>query len=202
MFKSFRSHGSKYGFLAIFFAIAIGCSDEVREFDGFTQKELEYLLTGENGKIWLRTERWENDTEVEFDECSTDNYLIFVAVADSIGKPKPLVYGYNATICDSLDFCTANPDFCQSNVMNCEQDPDLCELLEDGMLYVGTWYAKAPFVKNDRSDTLVMEINKIVESVQVTAITSTELEVFYKNREGANGETITETYTQFIPETP
>jgi hypothetical protein len=202
MFKSFRSHGTKYGFLALFFAIAIGCSDEVREFNGFTQKELEFLLTGENGKIWLRTERMENDTEVEFDDCTSDNYLIFVAVANATGKPKPLIYGYNPTICDSLDFCTANPDFCQSNVMNCEQDPDLCELLDDGMLYIGTWYAKAPFVVNDRADTLILEINKKIESVQVTSITSTELEVFYKNRKGSNGETITESYVQFVPETP
>ncbi|MDZ7604114.1 MAG: hypothetical protein U5K79_00675 [Cyclobacteriaceae bacterium] len=70
------------------------------------------------------------------------------------------------------------------------------------MLYIGSWYAKAPFVVNDRADTLVLEINDKFESLQVLGITSTELEVFYKNRKGANGETISESYVQFIPETP
>jgi len=202
MLSTFRIRGGKYGFLALFLALFVACADKVREFDGFNQKELEYLLTGEAGKIWLRTVRMENDTEVEFDECSTDNYLIFLPVANAIGKPKPLIYGYNPTICDSLDFCISNPDFCISNQFNCAEDPDLCELLDDGMFHIGTWYAKAPFVVNDRADTLVLEINKKFESVQVTSITSTELDVFYKNRKGPSGETITESYQQFVPETP
>ena len=121
---------------------------------------------------------------------------------NAIGKPKPIIYGYDPTVCDSLDFCAANPDFCLSNIINCAKDPGLCNQLDDGMLYIGTWYAKAPFVKNSRADTLILEINNKVESVQVNNITPSEMEVFYKNRKGANGETITESYSQYVPETP
>lgn len=97
--------------LAILLLATQSCGDEVREFDGFTQTELEYLLAGEGGKIWLRTGRQVDDVAIEQEGCTSDNYLLFLTADNSIGKPKPLLYGYNPTICDSLDFCTINPDF-------------------------------------------------------------------------------------------
>ena len=197
---SYRLKGLTYGILAFFSALMISCEDKVREFDGFTQKELEFLLSGAEGKTWLRTERMENDIPIEFQDCSEDNYIIFVPINNAIGKPKPLLYGYNPAKCDSLDFCTINPAFCESHLENCNEDPDLCDILDDGMLLIGSWYAKAPFVLNDRADTLVFNINNQIESIYVTNITSKNLTIIYKNRKGENGETITESYVQFVAE--
>ncbi|MCK5104433.1 MAG: hypothetical protein KAR17_16530, partial [Cyclobacteriaceae bacterium] len=82
----------------------------------------------------------------------------------------------------------------------CNAEPDFCESLADGVLYIGSWYAKEPFIKNDRSDTLVFEINNKLESIFVTNITSQNAIFQYKNRFGIGGEVITEIY-KFSPPT-
>ena len=54
------------------------CDDKVKEFDGFPQKEMEYLLASDDAKVWERTAKEENGEEVIPDDCGMDNYLIFI----------------------------------------------------------------------------------------------------------------------------
>lgn len=168
------------------------CDDKVKKYDGFTQKEMEFLLAAEDFKIWERIAQEEDGEEVLPGDCDLENHLIFLQ--GSVGLAKPLLYAYNPTICDSLDFCNQHPDFCEADVDFCLQDPDFCETLSTGVLYIGSWYAKEPFITNDRSDTLVFEINNVDESIFVTSITSNYATFQYKNREGADGGIITEFY--------
>ena len=179
--------------VALFFT----CKDNVKEFSGFTQKELEYLLAADDIKVWERVSIKEGGDEIVPDDCGMDNYLIFMQ--GSLGAPKPLLYVYNPLICDSTNFCIQHPDFCQSDTTLCNSDPEFCSTLGDGVLYIGTWYAKAPFIQNDRSDTLIFEINKKKESIYVTSITSLYATFQYKQRTGSNGGTITEEYKFIKP---
>jgi len=174
------------------------CKDKVKRFNGFTQKEMEYLLASDDFKIWERIAKEEDGEEILPDECGMENYLIFLQ--GSIGQLKPLLYAYNPLICDSLDFCMQHPDFCQADTTLCNADPDFCESLNTGVLYIGSWYAKKPFINNDRSDTLVFEINSTIESIFVTSITSRYATFQYKRRFGTQGEIITEFY-EFTPPT-
>ncbi len=173
------------------------CKDKVKEFSGFTQKELEFLLSSTDAKVWERVSREEDGEEVIPDDCSMDNYIIFLQ--GDVGKPKDLLYAYNPGICDSLDFCNLHPDFCISDTANCAANPVLCDGLQEGLLYIGTWYAKAPFVVNSRTDTLVFTINGKNESIHVTDISSKYATFVYKNRQGAAGGTIEETYMYLSP---
>ncbi len=188
---------------AIFFMLiamaAFSCKDKVKEFDGFTQKELEYLLASDSAKSWLRVVQTEDGDEIVPDDCGMENRLIFIQDKDSLGRPKPLLYAYDPEICDSLDFCLAHPDFCQSDTMMCHQDTLFCESLEKGTLYIGSWYAREPFIENTRADTLVFEINRKTESIWVTDISSQYLTIKYKNRTGENGGEITEYYKYVSP---
>ena len=169
------------------------CKDKVKEFDGFTQKEMEYLLASDELKVWERNSQEEDGEVIVPGDCDMDNYLIFIQ--GNLGQPKPLLYAYNPLICDSLDFCSLHPDFCQADTDLCNADPVFCESLGDGVLYIGSWYAKEPFIKNSRSDTLVFEINSKIESIFVTSISSQYATFQYKNREGNDGEIITESYS-------
>lgn len=173
------------------------CGDKVKQFDGFVQSELEYLLASDEVKIWERIGQEENGEEIIPNDCGVDNYLIFLQGAT--GTPKPLLYAYNPLICDSLDFCLQHPDFCQADTTLCNADTTFCETLEDGILYIGSWYAKEPFIKNSRSDTLVFEINNKKESIFVTRITSQYATFQYKNRKGVDGGVITEFYKFLSP---
>ena len=184
-------------FLLLIFLFSF-CKDKVKQFNGFTQKEMEYLLASDDFKVWERISQEENGEEILPDDCGMENYLIFLQ--GSVGQPKPLLYAYNPLLCDSLDFCDQHPDFCEADTTLCNTEPSFCESLADGVLYIGSWYAKEPFIKNDRSDTLVFEINNKLESIFVTNITSQNAIFQYKNRFGIGGEVITEIY-KFSPPT-
>lgn len=173
------------------------CKDKVKEFDGFTQKEMEYLLASDELKAWERISQEEDGEVIVPDDCGMDNYMIFIQ--GSPGQPKALLYAYNPLICDSLDFCNLHPDFCQADTALCNADPGFCETLVDGVLYIGSWYAKEPFIKNSRSDTLVFEINNKKESIFVTGISSENATFLYKNRKGDEGGIITEVYNYSPP---
>jgi len=179
--------------------ILFSCADEVMEFKGFTQSELEYLLASEVGKVWERISKEEDGQEILPDDCDMENYLIFFT--GKVGDPKPLLYAYNPSICDSLDFCIQYPDFCQADTTLCSENSEFCESLGDGVLFIGSWYAKEPFINNDRSDTLVFDINNKRESIFVTSISSQHATFQYKNRTGSSGGIITEYYTNKPAET-
>lgn len=168
------------------------CGDKVKKYDGFTQTEMEYLLAADDLKVWERIGRQEDGAEVIPDDCGMENYLIFIQ--GSLGKPKPLLYAYNPLICDSLEFCDQHPDLCLADLTLCAENSEFCESLGDGTLYIGSWYAKEPFIKNSRTDTLIFDINNISESIFVTSITSLQATFRYKNREGENGGEIDEFY--------
>lgn len=188
-------------FLAIILFLAFACKDKVKEFSGFNQKELEFLIASYEGKIWERISREENGEEINFSDCDLENYLIFLeSNINNVGEQKPLLYAYNTNICDSLDFCSLHPDFCQSDVTLCGENPGFCEGLEDGILFIGSWYAKEPFFENSRSDTLVFEINNKTESIQVLDISANYATFLYKNRFSASGGSVIEHY-QFLPPT-
>lgn len=176
--------------------ILLSCEDKVREYGGYTQKEMEYLLASDELKIWERVSKAEDGTAIDPDDCGMENFLIFLQ--GNVGQPKPLLYAYNPLICDSLDFCLQHPDFCKSDTTLCNANPIFCESLNDGVLYVGSWYAKEPFIVNSRSDTLIFEINNKKESIHVTSISSLNASFLYKNRKGSEGSTITEIY-KFSP---
>jgi len=169
------------------------------EFNGFIQSELEYLLASEVGKVWERISKEEDGQEILPGDCDMENHLIFLP--GKVGDPKPLLYAYNPLICDSLDFCIQYPDFCQADTALCSENNEFCESLGDGVLLIGSWYAKEPFINNDRSDTLVFDINNKRESIFVTSISSLQATFQYKNRTGSSGGIITEYYTYKPAET-
>jgi len=178
----------------LFFAalIIFSCKEKVQEFSGFTQKEMEYLLASQEVKIWQRISREENEEDVVLEGCDLENYLFFVQ--GQVGNPKPLLYAYNPSNCDSLDFCNLHPDLCIADTTLCGEDPEFCSGLGDGILYIGSWYAKEPFIENSRSDTLVFEINGKMESIQVLDISSEYATFLYKNRTGGSGGSVVEHY--------
>lgn len=184
-------------FISLLFitTLILSCKDKVTKFNGFTQSELEYLLAAEEGKVWERISKEEDGEEIIPSDCEMDNYLILGP--GNTGQEKPLLYAYNPAVCDSLDFCQLHPDFCQADTALCNADPDFCDLFSDDVLYIGSWYAKEPFIENDRSDTLVFTINNKKESIFVTNITSQYATFQYKHREGDNGGIITEYYQLF-----
>ncbi len=187
----------KNGIIFLFFiSIIFSCKEKVQEFSGFTQKEMEYLLASQELKIWQRISREENEEEIMLEGCDLENYLFFVQ--GQVGNPKPLLYAYNPSSCDSLEFCNLHPELCIADTTFCGEDPQFCNSLGDGILYIGSWYAKEPFIENSRADTLVFEINGITESVQVLEISSEYASFLYKNRTGNAGGSVVENY-QNIP---
>lgn len=177
--------------------VILSCSDKVTKYKGFIQSELEYLLASDEVKVWERVSVEENGQIVEPGDCDMDNFLIFAQ--GSVGAEKPLLYAYNPTICDSLEFCNLRPEFCKADTMLCNADPLFCESFGEGVLYIGSWYAKEPFIRNSRSDTLVFTINNKTESVYVTSISSQNATFQYKQRTGSGGGLITE-YYQYTPQ--
>ena len=173
------------------------CKDKVKKFDGFTQNEMEYLLASDELKVWERISQEEDGETIIPGDCGIDNYLIFIQ--GKLGEPKPLLYAYNPQICDSLDFCKLHTDFCQADTAFCNVDPLFCESLGDGVLYIGSWFAKEPFIENSRSDTLIFDINNKIESIFVTNISSENATFLYKNRKGDEGGIITEVYNYSPP---
>jgi len=159
---------------------------------------MEYLLASGDLKTWERISIAEDGIIVDPDDCGMNNFLVFLQ--GDIGLPKPLLYAYNPQICDSLDFCIKHPEFCQSDTTLCNAVPEFCQSLSEGVLFIGTWYAKEPFINNARSDTLIFEINSKKESIHVTSISSQNATFLYKNRQGNTGATITEIY-KFSPPT-
>jgi len=174
----------------------LSCSDKLRKYDGFIQSELEYLLASDVGKVWERVSVEEDGQAVPATECDMDNFLIFWP--GNVGEEKPLLYAYNPGICDSIDFCSLRPDFCKADTMLCNANPDFCDLFEDNVLYIGSWYAKEPFITNSRSDTLIFTINNKSESIHVTSVSSLNTSLQYKSRTGSEGGLITE-YYKFTP---
>jgi hypothetical protein len=187
--------------ILLFVLIVIGlfssCEDKVREYNGFTQSELEYLLSGEEFKAWNLMGIDEGETSIELDECQSDNFLIFLG--GSTGDPKPLLYAYNTNICDSLDFCLQHPEFCLSDTTLCGSDPEFCASLEAGVLYIGSWYVKAPFITNNPADTLVLAINDKSETAYIPNVNAENVTIQYRRRTGENGEIITEYYYFPLP---
>jgi hypothetical protein len=177
--------------------VAFSCTDKVTKYKGFIQSELEFLLASDEGKVWERISVEEDGQIVPPGDCDMDNLLIFGP--GLVGAEKPLLYGYNPTVCDSLEFCQLRPEFCKADTMMCNADPDFCASLASGILYIGSWYAKEPFIQNSRSDTLIFNINNKTESVFVTSISSQNASFQYKRRTGSNGGLITE-YYQFTPQ--
>jgi hypothetical protein len=175
----------------------LSCSDKVTKYKGFIQSELEYLLASDEAKAWERVSVEEDGQIIVPGDCDMDNFLIFGQ--GQVGSEKPLLYAYNPTICDSLEFCDLHPDFCQADTMLCNANPGFCESFSEGVLYIGSWYAKEPFIQNSRSDTLVFNINNKTESVFVTSISSQYVSFQYKRRTGSSGGIITEHY-QFTPQ--
>lgn len=183
------------GYFTLLLFLLVSCSDKVTKFKGFTQSELEYLLASDEGKVWERVSREEGGEEIIPDDCAKDNFLIFLS--GKLGDEKPLLYAYNPLICDSADFCLEFPDFCQADTTLCSENADFCETLGEGVLYIGSWYAKEPFIENDRSDTLIFTINNKKESIFVTNVTAQTATFQYKNRTGNSGGVITERYQLF-----
>ena len=188
-------HGIHIFLITLLFLFA--CKDKVKKFDGFTQKELEYLLSSSGGKVWERISRFEDGQEMQLEPCEAENYLLLYA--GDVGKPKKLVYAYNPETCDSADFCMLHPDFCAADTAMCQTDPDFCTDLGDGILYIGSWYAKAPFIDNARSDTLVFQINNEDQSIFVEQISSQFVTFRYK-RSSNNQPEIMENYQYLAPE--
>jgi hypothetical protein len=184
---------------SLFFLLLIvifSCKDKVTKFSGFTQTEMEFLLASSDAKIWERISREEDGEEIFLEGCEAESYLIFLQ--DEVGDPKPLLYAYNPAVCDSLDFCALHPDFCISDTTLCAENPDFCDDLQDGILFIGSWYVKEPFIENSRADTLIFEINEKSESIHVTSITANYATFSYKNRTGSSGGSVIESY-QFVP---
>ena len=173
------------------------CGEKVREFNGFTQKEMEFLLASDDIKAWERISRLEDGEEVEFDPCEFNHFIYFEQ--GGVGSPKPLYYSYNTSNCDSVEFCDRRPGFCEAHESFCEENPETCSELPPGFLIVGTWYAKEPFIQNSRSDTLVFDINEQVESIFVTDITANFATFLYKDRSAPDGGDIIENYQYFPP---
>ncbi len=99
-------------FLALIFVFSF-CDDKVKKYNGFTQKEMEYLLASEDFKIWERIAQEEDGEEILPGDCDMGNNIIFLQ--GSVGESKPLLYAYDPLICDSLDFCIQHPDFCHAD---------------------------------------------------------------------------------------
>lgn len=182
-------------FLFVFISL-LSCNDKVKKFSGYTQKEMEFLMASYEAKVWERISREEDGEEINLEGCELDNFLVFVQ--GTVGEPKPLLFAYNPTVCDSLDICTLYPNFCISDTTLCAENPEYCEELGNGVLFIGSWYAKEPFIENSRSDTLVFEINQEEESIYVTNITANYATFLYKNRTGTEGGTVVENY-QYLP---
>ena len=183
-------------FYLLFLSIILSCSDKLRKYNGFVQSELEYLLASDPGKAWERVSVEEDGQEIAPTDCDMDNFLIFWQ--GNVGEEKPLLYAYNSSICDSLEFCNLHPDFCLADTTLCNADPEFCELFGDNVLYIGSWYAEKPFIDNSRSDTLVFNINNKAESIFVTSISALNASFQYKRRVGSGGGLITE-YYKFTP---
>ena len=186
----------RFFFYSIFLLFLLSCSDKLRKYNGFIQSELEYLLASDPGKAWERVSVEEDGQVIEPSDCDMDNFLIFWQ--GNVGEEKPLLYAYNPSVCDSLEFCSIHPDFCQADTMLCASNPDFCELFGDNVLYIGSWYAKKPFIENSRSDTLIFTINNKTESIFVTSVSALNTSLQYKNRTGSGGGLITE-YYKFTP---
>ncbi|NJN27597.1 MAG: hypothetical protein HC819_17290 [Cyclobacteriaceae bacterium] len=160
------------GILVVFLLFA--CEDKVEEFDGFMQKELEYMLAGQDVKIWERV------SESNANDCAAGNYLVFVQ--DSTGKtgtPKPLLFAYDPALCSAQIFCEQYPDYCASNADLCLLYPAFCNQVGEGFLFIGTWYAPLPAVENGSTDMMVFTINKKSEPVRVSAIDPEHLVLEY-----------------------
>lgn len=184
------------------FTVLLSCKDVVKEYDGFTQKEMEFLLASYGGKVWQRIARIEDGEEIMPDDCGLDNFMIFIANAQQpviVGSPKTLLYAYNPVVCDSLEFCATYPEYCLAHKSFCEANPADCNNLQEGVLYIGTWFAKAPFIQNTPTDSLIFVINQVRESVFVSEISSEYATLLYGSRKTSTGGAIKEIY-KFLSE--
>lgn len=165
-----------YLIVLISFTLALfSCGEKVDEFSGFTKSETEFLLAGDSAKVWERVKRWEDGEEVDFSDCQQENRMIFMA--GSTDASKRLLYAYNTEVCDSSGFCNDNVEYCISDTANCRQDPDFCELLSPGTLYLGTWEVMKPAIENGNTDQMLLKFWTSTRMTTITGISSLALTI-------------------------
>ncbi len=176
------------------------CSDPVREFKGFTVKEMENLLSGYSSedKDWLLTERTINDSPVEIEGCLSENRMVF-----DVGSGVNLLsLKYNPQICDSLDFCTMNPVYCINDTAICNANASLCRenTEEYNYLNIGLWEVMEPEIDNGTTDSLIFMIYRDDIEVFVEKIDSENLILQYDLPTTSDPVKIREVY-QYLRET-
>jgi len=174
-----------YLFALIFFAFLLyACEETIDEFSGFQKQEMEFLLAGDSAKVWERVSRWEDGVEVEFSDCEKQNRMLFIAGNND--ESKRLLYTFDTEVCDSESFCNENIKYCISDTAQCNRDPDFCELLDEGTLYLGTWEVKEPASKGGTTDQLLIKLWPRTRITTVTSISSLAFSYEFSELE-ANG---------------
>ena len=174
-----------YLFVLIFFALSLyACEETIDEFSGFQKQEMEFLLAGSTAKVWERVTRWEDGMEVEFSDCEKQNRMIFIAGNNDASRK--LLYTFDTIACDSAGFCSENIKYCISDTAQCNRDPDFCELLGEGTLYLGTWEVSEPPVEGGVTDQLLLKLWPRTRIITVTSISSLAFSCEFSELE-ANG---------------
>ena len=63
--------------------------------------------------------------------------MIFMA-ADINGIQR-LLYTYDTSMCDSVEFCNEKPVYCLSDTALCQDDPEFCDGIGSDTLFIALW---------------------------------------------------------------
>jgi hypothetical protein len=165
------------------------CGDKIEDFSGFIKPELEYLLSEDQSKNWIRTSFQIDGQPVE-GGCYDSLIFQFTKIEGKVDT-SGLVLIKQKTGCDSSSFCLANPEICISNASYCEAKPTICGTFEAGYFYSGVWYIEDPTTKNGNvheilfknlNDTLVYSVN-LITSVHLELVSETDSGIFFEKFE-------------------
>jgi hypothetical protein len=185
-----RNGGSGY---VLFLCLAIGllpsCGEPVNPLDGFTAREMNYLLSGAEGKAWTLILRSENGEPVQIAGCGGEEALLFLP-----GTPvQPLYYGIQPDVCSPSLFCDGKPWICSANELNCANEPEACAEFPEGVYWLGSWSVPPGPSADTRLNHFEIILGDQRLDVRVEYLTASRAEFRYvQNLDGRQTEVVEE----------
>jgi hypothetical protein len=194
--------GHKFSLLKIRFLLVgflfFTCGSPVEDFDGFTKNQVEFLLSGEEGKGWELISRFVDGDESALSECEEQTQYIFQP--DASNDIKPLLLTRSSDTCDSLEFCLEFPQYCVADTFNCNLNPSYCRNFNNDTLFIGYWEVKSQELSTARTDTVFLYLWDEFRTMDIEFLTS-QIANFKYEDVSSSSTIIQEDFVHLMPDT-
>lgn len=175
--------------LGLSIGLLSSCGEPVNPLDGFTAREMSYLLAGADGKAWILAARSEDGEPVTSSGCGGEEAMLFVPGTGL----QPLYYGIQPDVCSPALFCDLKPWICTANELNCAGAPETCADIPEGVYWLGSWSVPPGPSADTRLSQFEMVVGEQRLAVTVQYLTASRAGFRYmQNIDGRQTEVVEE----------